>query len=133
MSVVVYKNGVMAADTRAYGGDAHPVGSKHKIHRLEDGSLLGITSNVPGQSESLRAWINNGCDSEDMVIANPSFSAIWVKTDGSVWLFWDSFSPAGPLTGEFFTIGSGRKYAMGALELGVEVEEAVAVAIKLDL
>jgi hypothetical protein len=39
---------------------------------------------------------------------------------------------SGPLTAEFFAIGSGEQYAQGALEMGATAVEAVRVACKCD-
>lgn len=48
MTTIAYRNGVMAADTRAYSGGKLPIGTKTKIERLEDGTLLGVSSITPG-------------------------------------------------------------------------------------
>jgi hypothetical protein len=133
MSVVVYSDGVMVADSRAYSGSTHPIGSKMKIHRLDDGSLLGVTSNQVGLPEAFRMWIENGADREDIVPNEPSFEALHVLKDGSVYLYEDGYTPSGPLVGQHFAIGSGKKYAYGALLAGVSVVKSVEVAIEADL
>ena len=138
MSVVIYdsRRKVMASDSRAYSGNAHPAGTKRKIHRIESGpyagSLLGIVSNVVGMPEEFKAWIERGAGREDWAPADPSFEALLVKPDGSVFLFDDAYFCAGPMTGDFFTIGSGRKYAYGAMMAGCHVTEAVEIAIACD-
>lgn len=132
MSVVIYSKGAMVADSRAWSGTSHPAGDKRKIHRLNDGSIIGITSNVVGAPEELVRWINEGEDKEAWAPANPSWSAIRVKPDGSVWLYDDAYFATGPLEGEFFTIGSGRKYALGALHAGADIFQAGFVAIACD-
>ncbi|OCP21927.1 MULTISPECIES: hypothetical protein [unclassified Ensifer] len=133
MSVVVYHRGQMAADTRAYSGNSHPAGNKMKIHRLNDGSLVGIVSNQIGTPEAFVEWLNSGASRDDLMPSDPSFSAIQVKADGSVYLYDDGYTPAGPLVGETFTIGSGRKYALGAIKMGATIIQAVEVAIELDV
>ena len=132
MSVVVYKHGLMGADSRAYSGSNHPMGDKLKIHRLPDGTLLGIVSNSIGMPEAFRDWVIGGENREDFMPGDPSFSAIKVTPSGHVYLYDDSYTPSGPLTGDFFTIGSGRKYAYGALLMGASVTKAVEVAIQCD-
>jgi ATP-dependent protease HslVU (ClpYQ) peptidase subunit len=133
MSVVVYKDGRMAADSRAYSGSTHPIGNKRKIHRLKDGSLLGITSNQVGIAESFRDWLDDGANREAAVPHEPSFNAIHVKPNGDVYLYDDGYAPSGPIKADFYAIGSGGQYAYGAMTVGVEVEEAVSVAIKCDI
>jgi ATP-dependent protease HslVU (ClpYQ) peptidase subunit len=133
MSVVVYKDGVMAGDSRAYGGDPHLIGSKRKIHRLQDGSLLGITSNQVGMSERIRDWVADGMDVNEVMPAGPCFDAILVRPNGEVFVFNDGYYPSGPLTAESFSIGSGKKYASGAIQMGAGVTEAVNAAIACDM
>lgn len=132
MSVIVYHDGVMAADTRAYSGNSHPVGNKMKIHRLKDGSLLGISSGQVGIPEEFKAWIERGASREDYGPPDLDLEAILVKPDGQVFLYNDSYYSAGPLLGRTFTIGSGKKYAHGAIIAGCNAVQAVEVAIVCD-
>lgn len=138
MSVVVYdhRTQTMTADTRAYSGNSHPAGHKMKIHRIKEGphagSLLGVVSNVVGMPEEFRAWIERGADKEDWAPNDPSFEALLVKPNGEIFLFDDAYYCAGPMVGSFFTIGSGRKYAYGALMAGADAKAAVEVAIACD-
>jgi ATP-dependent protease HslVU (ClpYQ) peptidase subunit len=133
MSVVVYKGGVMAADSRAYSGCPHPMGSKRKIHRLADGSLLGITSNVVGMPERVKTWIEAGMDGDAEMPVNPIFDALLIRPNGEVFLFCDGYSPSGPLTAEAFSIGSGKKYAYGAFQMGAGAIEAINATIACDM
>ncbi|TDW20436.1 ATP-dependent protease HslVU (ClpYQ) peptidase subunit [Rhizobium azibense] len=138
MSVVVYHQGVMAADSRAYSGSTHPIGNKQKIHRIKEGpfagSLLGITTNVVGLAEEFRKWVERGASrDDDLVPGEPCLTAILVKPDGEVFMFSDAYFAAGPLTGDTFTIGSGRKYALGAIQMGADAVQAVEAAIALDV
>ncbi|WP_276122699.1 peptidase S14 [Pararhizobium qamdonense] len=133
MSVVIYKDGVMAADSRAYSGSSHPVGGKQKIHRMKDGSLLGVCSNSVGMPENLREWIEAGEDKGGWALENPVFEAIRVMPSGEVFFYNDCYGKTGPLEGDVFTIGSGRKYALGAIRAGADIYEAVQVAIECDV
>lgn len=139
MSVVVYdsRRQVMAADTRAYSGSSHPIGSKMKIHRIERGkfigSLVGVTTAVPGQAEEFVHWLNENAHREAAwVPANPDFEAILVEPNGAVHLYYDAYYSSGPLVGEVFTIGSGKKYALGAWHALQDAVKAVEVAIACD-
>ena len=132
MSVVVYHKGVMAADSRAYSGSAHPAGNKLKIHRLKDGSIVGITSNQVGMPEAFVEWLNNGGSRDDLMPASPSLSAIVVSPSGDIALYDDGYTPS-RVWGDTFTIGSGRKYALGAIAMGADAKRAVEVAIEHDL
>jgi ATP-dependent protease HslVU (ClpYQ) peptidase subunit len=137
MSVIVYHHGVMASDSRAYSGDTHPIGTKRKIHRIEEGphagSLLGICSNVVGTPDEFKAWIEGGAPGGVAVPADPSFEAILIKPDGDAFFFNDSYTATGPIVADTFTLGSGKKYALGAIKAGAGVVDAVKIAIECDV
>ncbi|QNH71692.1 hypothetical protein V1VFAS_044 [Rhizobium phage V1VFA-S] len=138
MSVVVYdtKRRLMIADSRAYSGSPHPMGTKMKIHRITEGpfkgALLGITSCVPGMGEEFKQWVTEGMSKEAFGPSNPDFEALLVLTDGSVIYFNDAYYPSGPLESDYFTIGSGGKYALGAIRAGADVFGAIDAAIQCD-
>lgn len=132
MSTVVYKNGVMAADTRAWSGDPAPIGQKMKIHRLDDGSLLGVTTSLPGHAEAVVKWFKDG-RVEGLEPAEADFAALHVLQNGEVYYYADRWTPSGPLTGDHFAIGSGARYAVGAMTYGASASEAVRVAIQNDV
>ncbi|MBY5591787.1 peptidase S14 [Rhizobium leguminosarum] len=139
MTVIVYdsKRELMIADSRATSGGSHPIGAKMKIHEITagkcNGALLGVTTDIPGMGEAFKEWVTEGMSKEAF---DPSFSGLWallVKRDNSVYLFAGSRSPSGPLVGDFFTIGSGAKYALGAYKACGDPFRAVEVAIECDL
>ena len=135
MTTIVYQNGVMYADSRAYAGDAHPVGLKRKVHRLKDGSLVGISSSQVGEPERFVAWLNSLKDCVIDVEHAEQFlvQALLVRPNGEVYYFSDSQYPSGPLIGEYFTIGSGDEYALGALKAGADPRTALKIACECDL
>lgn len=138
MSVVVYdtKRRLMVADSRAYSGSPHPIGTKRKIHRIEagpfKGSLLGVASCVPGMGEEFKQWVTEGMSKEAYGPSNPEFEALLVKPNGEVLYFNDAYYASGPLESDYFTLGSGGKYALGAIRAGAGTLEAVGVAIQCD-
>lgn len=144
MSTIAYRDGKMAADSRAYAGSSDPIGSKQKIFRLDDGTLIGVSTTRPGVSEAFVEWyerVHLDTDARHMddphpqVFSEPNgkLTALVVTPDESVYLFEESCMPSGPLEAPFFAIGSGNQYALGALEMGASVEEAIACAIKCDV
>ncbi len=139
MSVIIYdaKAQLMVGDTRAYSGSSHPTGHKMKIHRIKrgayTGSLLGITSSTPGMAEEFKHWIEENADREAAYVPNgPDFEALLVKPDGSVFLYVDAYYAAGPLIGDVFTVGTGKKYAMGAWRAHPDAVKAAKIAIACD-
>ncbi len=133
MSVITYRSGIMAADSRAWSGTSAPIGAKNKIHRLKDGTLIGATSSVPGLGERLVQWYEDGADADCLTVGiDDDFSLLVVKPDGSVFLFADTPYPSGPLSAPYYSVGSGCKYALGAMAAGTSAEEAAMIACELD-
>ncbi|NKM88288.1 peptidase S14 [Rhizobium laguerreae] len=138
MTVIVYdrKRELMIADSRATSGTSHPIGAKMKIHEITagkcNGALLGVSTSIPGSGEAFKEWVTEGMSKEAF---DPSFSepgALLAKLDNSVYLFSGSHCPSGPLVGDFFAIGSGKEYALGAYKACGDPFRAVEVAIECD-
>ncbi|WP_426287520.1 hypothetical protein [Luteibacter sp. E-22] len=132
MSTIAYRDGVMAADTRAYGGRGEPSpGRKRKIHKLDDGSVVGVSTATLGLSERFVAWLKGGGDPKDF---DDKFDlrAVLVKPDGALYVADDTPYFSGPMETDFYAIGSGACYAMGAMAMGATAEEAVRVACEHD-
>ncbi|RWX10011.1 peptidase S14 [Rhizobium hidalgonense] len=139
MTTIVYhcKHRLMVADSRASSGGSRPIGTKKKIHRIAagpaKGALLGVSTNDPGTGEWFRDWVAAGMREEAFGTSVGGFEALLAKVDGSVLHFRDSPHPSGPLEDDFYAIGSGSKYALGALNAGAELIGAVHVAISCDI
>lgn len=133
MTTVAYRNGILAADSRAYSGDRTPVGWKAKAHRASNGILYAVSSTCVGADALLRDWIEADCPRPANDDLKPeSFTLLLVKPDGGVFFANGNLALSGPLTDDFFAIGSGEQYALGAMAMGASAEEAVAVACRLD-
>lgn len=133
MTTIAYRDGVLAADSRAYSGDKVPIGFKKKIHRLVDGARFGVSTTSVGGDQLIRRWIEGGCKEVANDSLKPeSFTAILVKADGSVFYANNNLEWSGPLSAEFIAIGSGEQFALGAMAMGATAEEAVEAAIRLD-
>lgn len=134
MTTIAYRNGVMAADTRAYSGGNAPLGRKVKIRRLDDGTLVGASSSTPGMGELILDWYADGADKENTptIDADSWFELLAVKPTGQAWFTKSQFFLSGPLEADYFVIGSGAEYAKGAMGMGAEAEEAVVVAAIFD-
>ena len=133
MSTVVYRDGVLAADSRAYGGHGQDSpGEKRKIYRLKDGSVVGVTSGVLGMGERFAAWLNAGGDPSAWTGSDPDLRAIIIRPGGEVFLADDGLYFSGPIRCDHYAIGSGAPYAMGAMAMGASAVQAVHVAIAHD-
>ncbi len=136
MTVIVYRDGVMAADSRGYSGGRPPLGEKAKIFDIGS-ALVGISTTVPGLSERILEWIERGGGEENFpakFIDGQGWSAIMVMRDsGKVYRLESTCYFSGPLKADFHAIGSGDGYALGAMEMGADAVKAVEVAIKFDV
>lgn len=136
MTTIVYRDGVMAADTRGYSGKQHPLGLRLKVRRLNDGCLVGVGSREVGQADCVADWLTCGGSPAELEKAlgtfeRQTFQALKVNPDGSASLYDDTGWPS-LAEGPYYAVGSGEDFAYGALASGRCAVEAVAVAIQLD-
>lgn len=132
MTTIVWRDGILAADTRAYSGSKTVIGLKSKIHRLHDGRLIGCSTSKVGVSEKLiRLVREHGTDFtfEDEI----PVQAMVINGDGSFFYFNDQDGFSGPIRAEYAAIGSGEDFALGALKMGTSAVKAVEIACELDV
>lgn len=133
MSVVVYKDGVLAADSKAYGGKYQiSPGRKAKAWCLKDGSRLGVTSAIVGTSERFKDWLEAGGDPAAWQGDKPDMRAMLIKPNGELFLYEDGLFPSGPIQSAEHAIGSGADVARGAMAMGADAERAVRIASMFD-
>lgn len=130
MTTIVYRDGVMAADTAIFDRDCY-CGEMIKIFRSPDGSLGGVAG-CAGDLAIFRDWFIQTYegvgvphfkdeDSEGLII-RPDGSVLWVGFGGKIV----------PVVAPYQAIGSGFRIAMGALAAGVSASRAVEIAAGLD-
>jgi len=136
MTTIVYRDGVMAADSRAFAGDRNPIGYKTKIRAMvvdDVAYLVGVSSPAPGYGEAVLNWFEAGMDIHDTPpMPEQGFTLLAVDAGGQGYYAANSFYLSGPLTNEWWAIGSGDEFAIGALRSGATAVEAVAVAKEFD-
>lgn len=134
MTTICYRDGYLAADSRAYSGDREPMGMKTKLFDLKDGGAVGISTSCVGYSERFAKWLNDGADEKNFPFTGDfHLVALMVNGAGEVFYFKNSPYPTGPLKANFFSIGTGSDYALGAMEQGASAIDAIHVAKKLDV
>ena len=135
MTVIAFKDGVMAADTML---SAHNSQNRaQKIVRLPDGGVAGGCG-VWTRAYSGLAWLADGGDAgarkgdspEPPIIADAQI--LIARPDGSLWLLEDEF-PAYPLRDSTAAIGCGSDAALMAMTLGLSPVEAVARVTRQDV
>jgi hypothetical protein len=138
MTTIAFRDGYMAADRQAYLGRGEAMHArKSKIKRLDNGSLIGVSSSIVGASVRLIPWIEAGMDHDNWPVIKNSeremdFEILYVEPSGQVLYFQDSYMPT-IVEVEFMAVGSGSGYALGAMEAGASAAGAVAIACKFDV
>jgi hypothetical protein len=129
VTTVAYRDGVIAADRRIGGWMNGP-----KLFRLKDGSVFSGAGDLDDVLEVLH-WLKAGAkeagkpaladvpDGSDFLLACPNGKAYWLT---SPWL------RRVEILDEFYAIGSGAQYALGAMAAGASAKRAVEVACKFD-
>lgn len=133
MTTIVYKDGVLASDTKAYSGGAQPLGCKKKIHQLPSGSFVAVSASQVGAPEAFIDFIKK--NGEHMTVFKDGdfeASALLVTQDGKLYYYNCGLAFSGPIKCNYLAIGSGDRYAMGALECGLSAEESIVIASKID-
>lgn len=134
MTTIVYRDGVMASDSRAFAGYNAAWGKKSKIRRMDDGTLVGVSANVPGLGEAIIDWYAAGAIFADAPkTTDAKFTLLAVKPSGEAFLASDSFFLSGPITAPFFAIGTGEGAAHGAMHMGASAVQAVEIACRIDV
>ena len=130
MTVVAYKDGIMAADTMlsAHNSQARAV----KLVRLPDGGVAGGCGHWTRAYAGLK-FLAEGGDPEAKDGPKMADAAILIaKPDGSLWMLEDEF-PAYPLLDKAMAIGCGSDAALMAMNLGLSPVEAVAKVTRQDV
>jgi ATP-dependent HslUV protease subunit HslV len=127
MTTIAYKNGVMAADSGSWMGDASH-GWAEKLAKGPDGTLYGVAGGAP-EAMGFLDWVRAGADAETM----PRAEAL---PDGGSTFIVLAVSPNGPVRifcakgietyqAPYFAIGAGSATAFGALWAGASAADAI--------
>ena len=122
MTTVVYRDGVLAADTLVTA-DGIKVGHKSKLVRLKRSHLIGFAGDIKYYTKFLER------EPEDNLTGE--FSVIEV-IDGRVLTYSGDNLPE-QIEAPFYAIGSGWEIAMGALAMGATAEEAIKITMEYDI
>lgn len=137
MTVIAYKDGVIAADTLVSGGST-VFGETTKIFKSREGHIVGCAGLTAAYPLAKR-WVDKGCDMSaipnfaehlggDASSDGCSVALIVVEPEGQV-LSVDCYGNAFPVRGPFFAEGSGAQFALGAMAVGANAIQAVQAAI----
>lgn len=139
MTVVAYKDGVLASDTRcADGADNTEV---RKIWRLKNGYLFGGAGDA-GFCVLVKNWLERSCKllvkgeapGLPQIYADtpPAFIGLLIRPDGQSFILDQYLGPIETLGGPQ-AVGSGASHAITLMKTGHTAEQAVATIIREQL
>lgn len=129
MTVIAYRNGIIAADQQASYGNVKRTVSK--LFRLENGEVIGFTGTSSAAMELL-AWYRAGAKKEDwpqaMQDTDDWAQMIVAYPGGCRW--YDKRPYPQEVQDPFTAWGCGAEFAMGAMAMGADAVKAVQIAIE---
>jgi hypothetical protein len=126
MTTVVFRDGVLAADSQCSAAGWRQPGGMTKIWRVKK-RLVSGTGDVSRMHAFLR-WVDGGMKGKPPEMTEGS--GIIVEPDGTV----REFEAAGEMSFDapFYAWGSGMPAALAALYMGASAERAVEIAMLVD-
>lgn len=128
MTVIAYRYGVIAGDTRVVVDENVRLDeTKVATHK---GYIYGISGDNCPALDGFRRWFFTDLDSKSRApMKGFKFTAMVVTPSGEI-QEWDERGEYSKVSLPFYAIGSGREFALGAMEAGADSVAAVRVAIK---
>lgn len=130
MTVIAYRDGIMAADSMVtQEGDVKMLNSIKIV--CKKGWMLAVTGDECPPDALVLDWFFRG-DPKDYKrepIPKFKFNMLAISPEGKIQL-WDQKGFFEPLKTAFYAVGAGADFAMGAMEVGATAVEGVRAAIK---
>lgn len=130
MTVIAYRDGVLAADTAGWQDDIITC-SVSKITKLPDGTLFASCGLLCDGAEHVR-WLEKG-ERRDQIpprIEDESFVGFHVMPNGDLYMVGRDHE-RNKIDAEYAAIGSHTEFLYGAMAAGASAEKAVELAIKI--
>lgn len=129
MTVVCYKDGVMAADSNVVYGNLI-IGSAQKVLKTDDGFLVGGSGNLANLAMFFD-WFQNEDEGKPSLdeLKLEDIDVITVDPDGNVFIIDSSGWPM-EIKADYYVSGTGSQIAMGAMAQGATAIQAVELACK---
>ena len=131
MTVIVYRDGVMASDGGSWAGCASH-GWADKLARASDGTLYGFAGNA-AEAATFITWVRNGRQGDAPALRqtdNGEQSSVIVliaESDGTLGLL-TAYGTERFAAPAYMAIGAEADVAFGALYMGATAEQAIAAA-----
>ncbi|WP_426314533.1 hypothetical protein ACN9MF_28345 [Methylobacterium fujisawaense] len=133
MTTIAYRDGVMAADSGSWMGDACHRWAR-KLARGPDGTLYG-TAGHAAECEAFLAWVRAGCAGsaprarEEDDGRGSSFVVLVAPPEGGVRIRTARGDEVYP-EAAYFAVGAGKEVCFGALFMGATAEQALHAAME---
>jgi len=129
VTVIAYRSGTLAADTMAVHNDHIKLLNSPKVMKRR-GLLMAVAGDLCPPNPLIADWFFSADGNEKRAAYHGmKFDLMVIGPDGKVQI-WDQRGEVEIMNVPFYAIGSGKEYAMGAMEMGATAKQAVAVAIK---
>lgn len=126
MTTIAWRDGVLAADSRATGDGG--ILNVRKMFNLPDGRVIACCGELSSAMEFVEA-IRKG--TVEKFRAKGSFDAMVMLPSGSL-VIYEKGRVAIPVQEKFYAMGSGGMVALGAMAMGASAEQAVKIAARYD-
>ena len=137
MTTIAYRNGLMAADSRMTTEDDSGcrIFKCEKLYRIETPRFGEAIVGLAGETYSgliFLDWLkaDNADGPENLLIGDADFTGL-VLTKRGLYEY-DKWCRGERVLDRFYAIGSGAKAALGAMHMGADARQAVAVAARVD-
>ena len=132
MTVIAYRDGVMAGDTATSWGDDIRTFRKTKVFRFDIGGTIMLVG-VSGESASSQKFINwmlaGMSPPPPEMTKGEDFVVLVVHDDGCIELWTEKMVPVATAE-SYFAIGNGMGQALCAMDAGATAEQAVGITIR---
>jgi ATP-dependent protease HslVU (ClpYQ) peptidase subunit len=128
MTTIAYLPGVIAADTQVTS-DGSRIGYATKVARA--GRLLFGAVGTLSYVQAFLAWAQDGMRDADKPVTEAECDQ-GIVCDGRTVTTYDNQGRADRIEADLYAIGSGAKYALGAMASGATPQVAVTVAAMFD-
>lgn len=124
MTVIVYRDGMMAGDTAEWAGGCI-VSHTHKVQRTKDGWIFGC-SGIAAEISSFERWMHEGRNAPCPKLKE--IDALALAPNGKIYKF-EGSDAVDYSNVKFYVIGACCDFARGALHAGLSAAETVKLCI----
>ena len=133
MTTIAYRDGILAADTRATDDGYHPgIARCEKLFRVDGDIIATAGDDAPGMV--FVDWYpkrkKRVKPPAKLIDGDADFCCLVLTKEGLWW--YDKWCRPGKVMHDFYAIGSGGSYAMGAMDRGATAAQAVETAMRYD-